>query len=82
MQSRLANKKTTTCHAYQKNRLGYSLAAPDPKKRVWWNCVQKVWRCRNVGSSNQIAPFQIDYVMRIFQKIRGLQLITSGDSAA
>ena len=33
--------------------------------------VQKVWRCRNVGSSNQIAPFQIDYVMCTFQKIRG-----------
>ena len=51
-------------------------------KRGSGETVQKVWRCRNVGSSNQIAPFQIDYVMRTFQKISGLRLITSGDSAA
>ena len=40
---------------------------------------KKVWHYRNVGSFNQIAPFQIDYVMRTLQKIRGLRLITSGD---
>ena len=28
------------------------------------------------------APFQIDYVMHTFQKVRGLWLITSGDFAA
>jgi len=41
-----------TCHCI-------SLAAPDPQKRVWWNCVEKVWHCRNLRSPNQIAPFQI-----------------------
>ena len=32
-----------------------SLAAPNPLVKL---CT-KVWRCRNVGSSNQIAPFVI-----------------------
>jgi len=35
------------------------LASLDPQKMVWWNWVEKVLCCRNLGSPNQITPFQI-----------------------
>jgi len=39
--------------------LNISLAAPDPQKKGLVKLCRKVCRCQNLGSSDQIAPFQI-----------------------
>ena len=63
------------CLRVENCQLKSSLAVPDPQKRVWWNCVQKVWHCRNLGSSNQIA---IWWCHTGLSKESQLVLITSG----
>ena len=64
----------------KKEKTLWSCGAQPSKKTVWWNCVEEVWGCRNLGSSIQITPFQIWWYRchtGLSKKSR-LMLITSG----